>query len=137
MPIVNCPKCGKLFSNDIRPICDLCFKEEEEMFDKVRDFIKSNDSCTMAQVSEETGVSAKKIIKYIKEGRIEISKGMSGEIKCEACDKPISTGKYCEMCAKKISDEVMEAFGKQQAPIKKATQSSSAKMHLSKRGTTL
>ncbi len=131
MSIINCPKCGRLFSNEIGAICKSCFDEEEKIFEEVRLYIKEHPDSRMGEVSDATGVSAKKIIRYIKEGRLEISKGMVGEVKCDSCGKPITTGKFCSDCIKKISNDVKDTIRKE--PVEKPKEKASAKMHITKK----
>lgn len=125
MEMRNCPRCRKVFNYISSPICESCEKEEEKIFESVRDYLKQNPNFTLAQVSEATGVSAKKILKYVKEGRLEISKGMHGEIKCEQCNKPISKGKYCDSCVIQISQQVEDMFT--------VTKKPAARMHIADR----
>ena len=119
MDIRNCLKCRRIFTYVSTPYCPLCEKEEEALFNTVRDYVKENLTCTMADVVENTGISMKKLNRYIKEGRLEISKGMVGELTCEICDKPITKGKFCDTCVVKMSQELTQ----------KTTKTPSARMH--------
>lgn len=112
MEMRNCPRCKRIFSYINSPICSDCEKEEEKIFESVREYIKVNPDSSLSIVSEETGVSPKKILKYVKEGKLEISKGMGlhGENKCEQCGKPITKGKYCDTCVIKINQQVEDMF---------------------------
>jgi len=121
MDIRNCPKCKKVFSYVSSSYCPACEKEEEALFNIVRDYIKENNTSTMMQVCEATGITMKKLTRYIKEGRLEISKGMHGELTCEACGKPVLKGKFCDSCVVKIGQEMNTAFATKKKP--------SAKMH--------
>jgi hypothetical protein len=82
MEVRNCPRCGKLFNRINSQLCPACTKEEDEIFETVRKFISDNESCTLTELSDGTGVSPKKILRYIREGRLEASKGMHGDIRC-------------------------------------------------------
>lgn len=110
MEIRNCLKCKHVFTYINSPYCPKCEKEEELLFDAVRLYIRENPSCTMSEVVEATGVSMKKITRYLKEGRLEISKGMHGEITCELCNKPISKGKFCDTCVIQINQDMSVLF---------------------------
>jgi NMD protein affecting ribosome stability and mRNA decay len=98
MEAMNCPRCGKVFVRIIESVCNDCVKKEEAIFDMVRDYIKENPNKTVKEVAEECDVSVKRILKYIRDGRIDSSKGMHGEITCSNCGKPILTGRMCEKC---------------------------------------
>ena len=127
MDVVNCPRCGRIFRRIISPICPACEKEEEEIFQKVRVFIDENKECTLGELSEGTGVSAKKILRYIREGRLEISKGMHGAVRCEICGRAISTGRFCEACMLKINQNIYDVISEN------STQKQNTKMHISEK----
>jgi len=94
------------------PICPNCEKAEEETFEKLKEYIGDNPGCNMAQLSTETGVPVKIITGFIRDGRLEISKGMVGEIVCDRCKTPIIRGRYCESCALAAQREVVDLFKK-------------------------
>lgn len=131
MAIKNCPKCRKLFSDESGPICAQCRKDDIDIFEKVRRYIKENPDRSIAQVAEATEVSVKKITRYIKEGKIEISSGMSDDVRCEACNKPVTSGRYCMECSIRLSTDLKGSIA-DMAPkpseVKKAD-SGSPRMH--------
>lgn len=103
MDIKNCPKCKKIFSPLTRSlICPECEKKEEEDFNKVRVFLRENRGTDINVVAKETGVSVKKILQYLKDGRLEVSEGMGEFLKCEKCGVPIKSGQYCPACNQKM-----------------------------------
>ncbi|KAI4453421.1 snf2/rad54 helicase family [Holotrichia oblita] len=119
MDTKNCARCGKWFSTiKSTPICPACEKQEEETFKVVKGYIDDHPHSTTAEVSEATDVSVKKILKYLKDGRLEVSAGMKGDIMCDACGKPIPRGRYCDSCAIKINQEVNDIFA---ADMKKSS----------------
>ena len=110
MEAVNCPRCGKVFTKIKSSLCPSCEREEEQSFQIVRKYIDENENCTLSELSQETGVSSKRILGYIREGRLEISKGMRGEIHCRKCGRPITTGQYCDTCVIKINQNMYDMF---------------------------
>lgn len=111
MNIKNCPKCKKIFSPiNGKTICDECHKKEEEQFAIVRDYLRENRGADINVVSEETGVSTKKILKYLREGRLEVSEGMSDFLKCEKCGVSIKSGTYCKNCSEKMANKLQSAI---------------------------
>jgi len=108
----NCPRCGRVFTKIRNNVCPACEKIEEETFNVLKAYIEENPLCNMGQLSEATKVPIKRITQYIRDGRLEISQGMQGEIACSTCGKPIKTGRYCEACAIEIGKNVNEMFGK-------------------------
>lgn len=133
MDFSNCPRCGKLFQRFASPICDSCIKSEDEDFLRIKEYINDNPGSSMAIVADGTGVSLKRILKYLKEGRLELAEGSVGELACERCDVPITTGKYCKKCQAALSAEMNELLRKDSPEAKKPAPSSSGiKMHYRK-----
>ncbi|MCL2840146.1 MAG: flagellar protein [Defluviitaleaceae bacterium] len=98
METKNCPRCGKVFVKIREPICDPCVKEEEKIFENVRAYVRENQNKTIKEVSEACNVQPKRILQYIRDGRLEAGQGMNGEIVCSKCGKPIFIGRMCESC---------------------------------------
>ena len=113
MEVVNCPRCGKMFTKMRDPLCKECMKEEEDLFQKVREYLDENPNTSLPEVAEATGVSTKKIMRYVREGRLEASQYVGG-VTCERCGKPIKLGRYCEKCIIAINTEVTAAFSKKE-----------------------
>lgn len=133
--ILNCRRCGKIFSHTDKPICPECVKKEEEDFAAVKDYIKENPGKNMQEISDETGVPIKILTKFLREGRIEFSDGSASYISCESCGAPLSSGRYCNSCLSKLGKEIMGAVPakKPAAPPPVSDPSAREKgMHLSK-----
>ncbi|GAA0318839.1 membrane protein [Bacillus carboniphilus] len=105
----NCPNCDKLFVlNAFRDVCDDCFKEEERQFETVYAFIRKreNRTATLAEVVDGTGVPEKQILKFIKKGRIQLSRFPSLGYPCEKCGTPIKQGKLCDNCTSTLRSQL-------------------------------
>ncbi|HHU70177.1 MAG TPA: MerR family transcriptional regulator [Thermoanaerobacterales bacterium] len=104
MDLRNCPICGKLFVFMTRNMCPDCIKKEDEEFDLVREYINEHAEATIDEVSEATGIPPSKILKFLKEGRLMISpNNINIVLRCEMCDEPILTGRYCKKCAEEFA----------------------------------
>ena len=126
MNIKNCPKCRKIFSPMVgQVICSDCIKEEEEEFEKVKGYLRENRGTGINIVSDETGVSIKKILKYLREGRLEITDEMVDFLKCEKCGISIKSGQYCRNCLEKVSKDLSSVLIKNDENNKET-----AKMHI-------
>ena len=112
MTMENCRKCKKLFPRLLSPICEDCIKEEEELFQSVRKHLQENPNSTIAKTAEVTGVSAKKIMGYLRDGRIELSETNS-DLHCRVCGTPIKSGTYCEPCHIKVQGDLQSAIARQ------------------------
>ncbi|MCL2187138.1 MAG: flagellar protein [Defluviitaleaceae bacterium] len=119
----NCPRCGKMFSREDSPICKDCVKAEAEKFEEVRLFVKENPLSSAQEVSETCGVSVKRLLHYVREGKLEIATGLEGMINCSKCGRPIKNGRMCDRCAKGTASalEGIMAVNKAQAEAKKNT----------------
>lgn len=99
--IKYCTVCHRPMPLDYeRDICPVC--EENELFSRVKDFIRSKD-VTEYQVADEFNIPLRKVKGWIKEGRIEYKEMKHEtiqELRCAACGKPIQFGAYCQECFK-------------------------------------
>lgn len=104
MKVRNCKECGKLFQYDgISKLCYRCRKKDDEDFRKVKEYLYENPKETITVVSEETQVPEDKILRYLREGKLEIVGENPGILlDCESCGKSIRTGRYCEQCARAL-----------------------------------
>ena len=98
MGVRNCSRCGRIFNYVAgQPICEACRKELEQDFQKVKDYIKENPNQGIKEVAEGCEVSEGQIKQWVREERLEFSKG-AGVLNCEQCGEPIATGRFCEKC---------------------------------------
>jgi len=73
MTYINCKKCKRPFAMDSSLYCESCIREENETFEKVRDYLYDNPNCNINQVSADTKVPVGKIFDYIRSGRIGLN----------------------------------------------------------------
>ena len=116
MSAINCPRCGRLFHKIVSPVCPNCEKEEERQFQHLREFIEQEPQANINEISTETGLPIKRILQYIREGRLIATPGLDGELRCVSCGKAIDSGSFCPLCAKKMAGELAGAYD--EAPTK-------------------
>lgn len=112
----NCPKCDAIFvKNKFRVLCQKCWKEEEEAYETVYQFIRKreNRTATMQQVEEATGVEEELILKFVKTGRLKLAQFPNLGYPCDKCGKIIQKGKLCNPCADTLKKE-LEMFKKEE-----------------------
>lgn len=131
MKIKNCKECGKLFQYDgISRLCYKCRKKDDEDFRKVKEYLYEHPKETVTVVSEETEVSEDKILRYLREGKLEIVGENPGILlDCEGCGKSIRTGRYCEQCAREMEKGFKAGFEKQSTQ-RTQTRSTKERMHI-------
>lgn len=120
----NCKVCGRIFYHHHNDICPDCIIRDEQDFQKVRLFLKEFPGSKINVVEEYTGVSSKKILKYLREERLELAEKSEDFLKCLKCGKPITTGMYCSECYINFVKEINQMFS---APGNKEP---TAKMHI-------
>lgn len=103
MEIRNCPECGKIFTYLRTNLCPACQQKDEDTFKTVRAFISRNPGVDIITVSQETGVSEEKIVRYLKEGRINRGVTTGTKLECEVCGVLIPDGRLCQACSDKLS----------------------------------
>ena len=107
----NCRRCGKLFVYTGIPLCRQCIDEDEEIFERVKEYIESHPKCTTMEVAEALDIPTEKILQFLREGKLELSKENTNMLLgCERCGRPIPTGRYCSECASFIEKEFMKGL---------------------------
>lgn len=107
--IRNCPRCGKVFAYVGHKICAHCIKIDESEFEKVKEFLYDYPRSSPIVVSNETGVELKKIMRFLKEERIEIAPDIDDAqcfLVCESCGSPIHTGRLCNHCKIRLGNDL-------------------------------
>ena len=109
MEIKVCRSCKKMFQYITGPeLCPKCKQGEEEMFQKVKEYLREHPGANMYEVNQETGVSATLIEKFLRQGRLQVASDSPLALTCERCGKRITTGRYCHDCKNEISNELNE-----------------------------
>ena len=111
MDIRNCNRCGKIYAYDGFNICIKCRREDEEDFKKVKEYIDENPGANISEVSEKTEVDTRKIINFLRQGRLEIEDKDNLLLDCERCGVPIKTGRFCKKCTIEMQREFKQSIG--------------------------
>lgn len=135
MALKNCAKCGRMFSANMdQKFCEKCSVNDDELFKRVREYIYDNPSCSIPEVAEATEVEENLILKFLRQGKLEL-KGEGVGYGCERCGISITSGRYCDKCSYELTNGLKEAFGlnKKEAPVdkKKPGGGGANKMHIS------
>ena len=129
MEVVTCKSCGRLF-NYIRGerICPTCQKKLDDKFMEVKKYVREHPVVEIHVLSKEMDVSVAQIKRWVREERLVFSDDSPVGIPCESCGATIKTGKYCEMCKAKLTNELRSAAGlseqkKRERAIRKSSES--------------
>jgi len=106
MNLDYCSRCGKLYVKNPLGVCAACVGELEEMYRKCVEYLRKHRGATIQELSENTGVPQKQIIKFIKDGRISIGGHANISYPCEVCGQPIREGSMCEKCRGRLSKNI-------------------------------
>jgi len=115
MNLRNCRRCGKVYAYDGFDLCHDCRMIDEKDFEKVRAYLDENPSADINEISEKTEISTKKIIKFLREGRLELKDESNSLLLCERCGKPIRKGRFCEKCTAQLERELKRAIGQERS----------------------
>jgi len=81
----------------------------DDDFIKIREYLYEHDNAGIEEVSQATGVDRKVIFFLLKEERLIVGDEngcVNNLLTCEACKKPISTGRMCASCKKTVINEL-------------------------------
>lgn len=107
MEVRVCHGCKRIFQYITGSVlCPRCKQHEEELFRKVKEYLRENPGANMCEVSKETGVSAALIEKFLRQGRLQVAPDSPIALTCERCGKKIVTGRYCNECKKILTEEL-------------------------------
>ncbi|PFG04655.1 TIGR03826 family flagellar region protein [Bacillus sp. es.034] len=119
--IINCPRCNAIFmQNKFRDVCDKCYREGENMYETVYQFLKKreNRAATMARVIEMTGVDEELLYKWVKKGRIQTRQFPKMGYPCDKCGKIIGTRRICEGCSSELLNDLKQFEAEQDWKVK-------------------
>lgn len=112
MDVRNCSRCGKIYAYDGFKICPSCRREDEEDFKIIKEYIEKNPGANISEVSEKTKIDSKKIIEFLRQGRLEIKDEFNLLLNCERCGASIKTGRFCHKCTIEMEKEFKQSISK-------------------------
>ena len=116
MEVRNCRECGKMFNyTSGMQVCPICMRKMDEKFNDVKKYIYDNPGVGIQQVSEEMEVSVKLLKKWVREERLTFAAGSGVGIDCERCGKTILSGRFCDECKNKVTQQLDRAYDKPHA----------------------
>ncbi len=118
VPIVNCKRCGKIFRKTAGDLCAECIKEEGEILETIRAYLKQNPLSSLAEVSDATDVSVEDITDLIQAGMLRLTDFPHMSVECQGCGTPIQQGRYCSRCKELLRTKLADAAKVLKQPTK-------------------
>ncbi|MBO2944851.1 flagellar protein [Paenibacillus sp. F411] len=109
MNLGNCPRCGRLYTVNLRELCNECVKGIEKEYEKCASYLREEKGATIYELSEATEVSLRQITKFIREGRISIADAPNMAYPCEVCGNLIQESNMCDSCRSRLTRELRQA----------------------------
>ncbi len=128
MKLKNCIRCGRVFAYIGNSLCPDCIQQDEEEFILVKEYIYEHPKARLHVIEQETGVSQAKILRFVREGRLEAEGNEDLLVTCERCHTPISEGRFCLNC---INDLTKGMVGKDKDSLEEEDKHRTGKMHIS------
>lgn len=136
MEVRNCRMCRRLFNYlGGKNICPVCKDALEKKFLAVRDYIRENPTSGLQKIADDNEIDVQQVRDWIKEGRLEISKGGPISLSCEKCGAPILKGRFCDNCNKNMANnlsKLVEASTRGKMPPLDASKKAGPGMHFKK-----
>lgn len=117
--LITCRVCSAIMTSLGRDTCPQCFRAEEELFQKMKKYLRENGNATIAQIADAIECTTEQVIYFINSGRLE-KLGTTISRPCQMCQKPIEHGRICQECNRSIKDQVGNLAPKEKPPEKKA-----------------
>jgi flagellar operon protein (TIGR03826 family) len=120
MDLRNCRKCDRMYGHDGMDLCPKCRSNDSEELKIIKDYLYDNPKASIKNVSDDTGVNSTKILKFLREEKIEIAEGSENMIlDCERCGKAIRSGKFCDYCVQELKSELKSVADSMKKPEEK------------------
>ena len=103
MGLENCPQCGKVFNRTTRTLCPSCFDREQDVFDRVSEYVYAHADAEAHEVLEHTGIQQADLESLLKRGRLLGFERLAASVlRCQRCNEAVTRGPYCLRCAAEI-----------------------------------
>jgi predicted amidophosphoribosyltransferase len=93
----NCVECNQVFVHPVNKLCPDCTKKRNELFEKVKEYIRTHPNARIHEVVVDTGVEFDLVREFIDEGRLKIVP-VDVEFRCQICGTRLSAGRICNQC---------------------------------------
>ena len=95
MPIENCTSCGKVFNRTHRDICPPCWESEQDLVDKIADFLNVHPKAEPGELLDRLGIAGPAIARLLRRGRLVGYDQLTAFLRCERCGSQVDRGNLC------------------------------------------
>ncbi|MDR5708985.1 MAG: hypothetical protein QN172_03355 [Armatimonadota bacterium] len=95
MPVVNCPRCGRLAALLLRGQCPACIEEEHAQLRRLRAYLNAHGPLPAEEIAQQTGIPLDRVLRWLREGRLMVAEA---EVRCRRCGRRIPFGLLCAGC---------------------------------------
>lgn len=125
MQLINCRQCGKVCIDNPLQMCPDCAAVRQAEEDKVLEYLREHDQGSLEQICRDTGVTEDIVMDMVRRGRL-VNHVIT--YKCESCGAPITSGRLCDKCSRRIVNQVPHAWQQpREAPLHRDKEQ---KMHI-------
>jgi hypothetical protein len=104
--VAHCSVCGSIFQMNMRGLCSNCSAEEDTYIKSIEKMLIRNRRLNVDELVQATDIPRKKILSFIRKGKIRIFEYPNLVDECDVCRGPIRKGTMCNKCATRIQNEI-------------------------------
>ena len=105
--LISCRLCGTIIMKLSRDVCPKCSQQEEELFLKIKEFLRLNSGAAIWEVALACKTTDEVIHLLVNSGRLE-RMGVNIPHTCQTCHKIIPSGLICPDCSQAIKIQVQD-----------------------------
>ena len=104
MELRVCELCKHMFNYVAgSEVCPKCKQVEEEKLEAVKAYLTKNPEADEQMIVQEVEVKSHMLLRFLKEGKLELTEESPIVLKCERCGKRIYSGVRCQECSFEMS----------------------------------
>jgi len=127
----KCRRCKTpIHENSLREYCDRCYGIVEEVFDKIREYLRDYPGATAYEMEQRLEIPIHVINNFVKDGRLVEVSNEYLNIECLRCGCLLLSAyhKYCPICESEMKKDIQKA--KEELSNMQLSSKETGKMHL-------
>lgn len=104
--IANCKRCDRIFQKVVKDICPSCVKEQQELVQLIKNYLRDHPYATIPEVARETDIAVEDLIDLIEQQILILVEFPNMTITCERCGLPTQQGRFCNSCKAELVKEM-------------------------------